>query len=113
MLKYCENQPSNKEESFGARHAMRERLRARITRKIRNLPAAEVDENINISNQQPKSVTMTQEQGKAIPLQDHKVRCGLFLFNLRWKQFKFHAVGNKIWLLANNWNGVSGVFFEG
>jgi len=77
MLKYCENQPSSKEESSGARHAMRERLRARITRKIRNLPAAEVDENINISNQQPKSVTMTQEQGKPIPLQDHKVRCGL------------------------------------
>lgn len=56
---------------------MRERLRARIRRKIRNLPAAEVDENINILNQQPKSVTMTQEQGKPIPLQDHKVRCGL------------------------------------
>lgn len=66
---------------------MRERLRARIRRKIRSLPAEEVDENINILNQQPELVTMIQERSKPTalqdqkvrPLQDHKVRCGLCL----------------------------------
>ena len=37
----------------------------------------------------------------------------MFVFKLCWKQFKFHTVDNKTWLLAINWNGVRGVFFKG